>query len=109
MSLKEIIDRLLGRPDKNPRESARDRLKLVLMQDRSALPGSVMEQIRKEIIQVLARHCDIDESALDVSIERADGGAVALIANIPLRNARKEDSKAMPKKEIVVPEVPPRS
>ena len=96
MLLKDIIDRLLGRQDKNPREYARDRLKLVLMQDRSALPASVMEQIRKDIIQVLAKHCDIDESSLEVSIERADG-AVALIANIPIRNVRKDEGKMPPK------------
>jgi len=87
MSLKDMIDRLLGRPEKNPRGVARDRLRLVLMQDRSALPASTMELIRKEILQVLAKHIDIDENSLDVSIERADGG-VALIANIPIRNMR---------------------
>ncbi len=103
MLLKEIIDRLLGRQDKNPREFARDRLKLVLMQDRSALPASTMEQIRKDIIQVLAKHCDIDESSLDVSIERADG-AVALIANIPIRNSRKDDGKTPPKKDAPKPQ-----
>ena len=88
MLLKDMIDRLLGRADKNPRGVARDRLKLVLMQDRSALPASVMEQIRKEILQVLSKYVDIDERALDVSIERADD-AVALIANIPIRSVRK--------------------
>ena len=96
MLLKDIIDRLLGRQDKNPRDYARDRLRLVLMQDRSALPASVMEQIRKDIIQVLAKHCDVDESSLDVSIERADG-AVALIANIPIKHMRNEDPKTLPK------------
>ena len=98
MLLKDIIDRLLGRQDKNPRDSARDRLRLVLMQDRSALPASVMEQIRKDIIQVLAKHCDVDESSLDVSIERADG-AVALIANIPIRQLHKDESRTPPKTE----------
>ena len=87
MLLRDMIDRLLGRPEKNPRGVARDRLRLVLMQDRSALPASTMELIRKEILQVLAKHIDIDENSLDVSIERADGG-VALIANIPIRNSR---------------------
>ena len=68
------------------------------MQDRSALPASVMEQIRKDIIQVLAKHCDIYESSLDaVSIERADG-AVALIANIPLRHDRKDEANKVPPK-----------
>lgn len=95
MQLRDMIDRLLGRPEKNPRGVARDRLRLVLMQDRSALPASTMELIRKEILQVLAKHIDIDENSLDVSIERADGG-VALIANIPIRHLRAEGPQPAP-------------
>jgi cell division topological specificity factor len=87
MSLKEMIDRLLGKPDKNPRVVARDRLRLVLMQDRSALPAPIMEKIRQEILQVLSKYVEIDEKALDVSVER-DHDAVALIANIPIRKMR---------------------
>jgi cell division topological specificity factor len=89
MSLKELIDRLLGRPEKSSRTVARDRLRLVLMQDRSALPAPIMEQIRKEILQVLSKYVEIDEKALDFSVERADD-AVALIANIPIRKIRDE-------------------
>ncbi len=89
MLLREMIDRLLGRPEKNTRGVARDRLKLVLMQDRAALPAATMELIRKEILQVLAKYIDIDEASLDVSVERADD-AVALIANIPIRGFRKD-------------------
>jgi cell division topological specificity factor len=95
MLLKDMIDRLLGRPEKNPRGVARDRLKLVLMQDRCALPAHVMEQIRREILQVLSKYVDIDERALDVSVERADD-AVALIANIPIRNVRKDFANPAP-------------
>jgi cell division topological specificity factor len=95
MLLKEIIDRLLGRADKNPRGVARDRLKLVLMQDRSALPASIMEQIRSEILQVLSKYVEIDESALEVNVERADD-AVALIANIPIRNVRRDAANPAP-------------
>jgi cell division topological specificity factor len=95
MLLKDMIDRLLGRPEKNPRGVARDRLKLVLMQDRSALPAPIMEQIRKEILQVLSKYVEIDESSLDMSVERADD-AVALIANIPIRSIRKDAPNPAP-------------
>jgi cell division topological specificity factor len=95
MLLKDMIDRLLGRPEKNPRGVARDRLKLVLMQDRSALPAPVMEQIRREILQVLSKYVEIDERELDVSVERADD-AVALIANIPIRNVRADAGDRIP-------------
>lgn len=87
MALKDMIDRLLGRIDRNPRTVARDRLKLVLMQDRSALPAPVLEKIRQEILVVLAKYLDIDEPSLEFSVERADD-AVALVANIPIRSVR---------------------
>ena len=95
MSLKEMVDRLLGRADKNPRTVAKNRLQLVLMQDRTALPAAVIEKIRKEILVVLSKYVDIDESALDFSVERADD-AVALVANIPIRKVRdlEEESRA---------------
>jgi cell division topological specificity factor len=95
MLLKDMIDRLLGRPEKTARGDARDRLKLVLMQDRAALPASTMELIRKEILQVLSKYIDIDERSLDVSVERADD-AVALIANIPIRSIRKDVAHPAP-------------
>ena len=89
MLLKDMIDRLLGRPEKNARGVARDRLKLVLMQDRSALPASTMELIRKEILQVLSKYVEIDEDTLDVSVERADD-AIILATNMSIRNVRKD-------------------
>ena len=87
MALKELIDRMLGRAEKNSRSVARDRLKLVLMQDRAALPAPVLEKIRQEILVVLSKYIDIDEPSLEFSVERADD-AMALVANIPIRGVR---------------------
>lgn len=95
MLLRDMIDRLLGRPDKNSRGVARDRLKLVLMQDRSALPAATMEQIRKEILQVLSKYVEIDEETLDVSVERADD-AIILATNMSIRNVRKDAPNPAP-------------
>jgi cell division topological specificity factor len=89
MALNTLIDRLFGKNDKTPKAVAKDRLKLVLMHDRADIPAPVMESMRREIIAVVTKYLDIDESTLDVALER-DENAVALVANIPIRRVRTE-------------------
>lgn len=86
----------------NSREAAKERLHLVLMQDRANVSADFLELMKQEIIEVIKKYIDVDESAIDVRLtnkENEDGtnGAPALYANIPILNikneARKVDSK----------------
>ncbi len=77
-----LFERLFGKREK-PAETAKNRLKLVLMHDRADIPGPMMEQMRQEILTVLSKYVVIDEQHLDVSIDKADGG-IALVASIPI-------------------------
>lgn len=96
-----LMDRLFGRGDKS-KSIAKDRLRLVLMHDRADIPAPMMEQMRKELLAVLSKYVEIDESNLDVSLDRADD-TVALVANIPIRRVRTE----IPSSPVVPP--PPAS
>jgi len=89
MPINTLIQKFFGRTDKSPKSVAKDRLKLVLMHDRADIPAPTMEAIRRDIIAVLSKHLDIDETLLDMNLERADD-AVALVANIPIRRIRTE-------------------
>lgn len=91
-----LIERLFGRHESS-RTVARDRLKLVLMQDRATIPAPMLEEMRRELLAVLSKYVEIDESDLDLQMER-DADAVALVANIPIRRVRTELPPA-PKKE----------
>ena len=82
-----IFDRWFGKKEDTAKTVARDRLRMVLQQDRSSIPAPIMEKIRAEILAVLCRNLDIDERELDVAVER-EGEAVALTANIPIRRIR---------------------
>lgn len=85
MSL-NFLERLFGKNEKSAKSVAKDRLRFVLMHDRADIPAPMMEEMRKEILQVLSKYVDIDENALEVNLERAeDTSTVALIANIPIR------------------------
>ena len=86
----------------NSKDTAKERLHLVLMQDRANVSVDFLELMKQEIIDVIKKYIDVDESAIDVRLtnkENEDGtnGAPALYANIPIINikndARKVDSK----------------
>jgi cell division topological specificity factor len=79
-----LLQRLLGIGDKGTKGIAKDRLRFVLLHDRATIPAPVMEKMRQEIMEVLSKYVEIDETALDVSVERVDD-SVALIANIPIK------------------------
>ena len=92
----------------NSKEAAKERLHLVLMQDRANVSADFLELMKQEIIEVIKKYIDVDEKEIDVRLtnkENADGtnGAPALYANIPILNikneARKIDTKNKEKKQ----------
>ena len=91
MTLKEFIDKLLGRQPACA-ETARERLQLVLAHDRSDLNPELLEQMRREILEVVARYVEIDLEEGDVSLETEDR-VTALVANLPIRRPVAQPSK----------------
>ena len=77
------------------KDAAKERLHLVLMQDRANVSADFLDLMKQEIIEVIKKYIDIDESAMDVRLtnkENGDGinGAPALYANIPIINIKDE-------------------
>ena len=90
----------------NSKEAAKERLHLVLMQDRANVSADFLELMKQEIIEVIKKYIDIDEGAIDVRLtnkENEDGtnGAPALYANIPILNIKNEARKIDKKQEEV--------
>ena len=83
MTLKDLIDKLLGRQPSSA-STAKERLQLVLAHDRSDLNPELLEQMRREILEVVARYVEIDVEEGDVSLETEDR-VTALVANLPIR------------------------
>ena len=82
----------------NSKDTAKERLHLVLMQDRANVSADFLELMKQEIIEVIKKYIDVDESAIDVRLtnkENEDGtnGAPALYANIPILNIKNEARK----------------
>ena len=92
------------------KDAAKERLHLVLMQDRANVSADFLDLMKQEIIEVIKKYIDIDESAMDVRLtnkENGDGinGAPALYANIPILNI-KNDARKIGKKEVEEKETP---
>ena len=85
------------------KEAAKERLHLVLMQDRANVSVDFLDMMKQEIIDVIKKYIDVDESEMDVRItnkinEDGTNGAPALYANIPIVNI-KDETRKMANKE----------
>lgn len=78
------------------KQAAKDRLKLVLMQDRASVSPDFFEMMKKEIIDVIKKYIEIDEESLEVQLTRGFEAGLegpALYANIPIKNIKPVASK----------------
>ena len=74
----------------NSKSVATNRLKLVLMQDRTNLTPKVLEQMRSELIDLLSKYLEMDKDMLELNFEH-EGDQVALMLSIPVIRAKDED------------------
>lgn len=99
MELKEVFEPVLNfiknfqKKDKEiaSKQAAKDRLKLVLMQDRASVSPDFFEMMKKEIIDVIKKYIEIDEESLEVELTRGVEVGLegpALYANIPIKNVK---------------------
>ena len=83
MTLRDLINKLLGRETASA-NTARERLQLVLAHDRSDLSTDLLDQMRREILDVVAKYVEIDMDEGAVSLETEDR-MTALVANLPIK------------------------
>jgi cell division topological specificity factor len=85
--------KLLMRKKETSKDVAKERLKLVLIHDRSNVSPQFLEMVKSEIIKVIQNYMDIDEQALDIQLTKTnsdDGERIvpALVANIPIKGMK---------------------
>ncbi len=85
-----FIDRLLGRQTPSASQ-AKERLKLVLVHDRTDMTPGALELLKDELIAVISRHIDIDPDAVRIEMSQ-EGREQRLIADIPLRPIQRRKS-----------------
>lgn len=80
------LDRILGRNETSG-QMAKQRLQMVLIHDRADLPPGLLELIKDDIIEVIARHTAVDTANVVVHLEH-NAQENRLIAEVPLLATR---------------------
>ena len=96
-SIMKLVRKVTKKEDQTlkSKDAAKERQHLVLMQDRANVSADFLDLMKQEIIDVIKKYIDIDESAIDVKLTNKDNGdgtngAPALYANIPILNIKDE-------------------
>jgi len=85
-----FFERLLGR--KSSADSAKERLQLVLIHDRTDLTPAEFDALRDDLIATISRHVAIDEESVQIDVEH-DGRSQRLVADIPLKSAARRRTR----------------
>lgn len=88
----DFLAKFFGWESENTSKSvAKERLRLVLVHDRSNVSPELMEALREDLIKVISNYMEIDKDAIEVSLSKEDG-SVALVANIPVVRMKKRSA-----------------
>lgn len=70
---------------KRSASSAKERLQLVLVHDRTDLTPGQLESLKDDLLQAISKYIEIDPDAVRIELEK-DGRSQRLVADIPLRS-----------------------
>lgn len=91
----DLYNKLLGffrqaEEEENSKDVARNRLRVVLMQDRTNLTPQILERMRGELVELLSKYLEMDKDALELNLDQ-DGEQMALALSIPVIRAKDEE------------------
>lgn len=91
----EWMKRFFGAPTSS--STAKERLRMVLMTDHLALSPEIIENMKRDLVDVISRYVEIDKDKVEVNFEREDK-ALAMLANIPITNVNRPSPPPEPVK-----------
>jgi len=98
----EWMKRLFGSTPSS--STAKERLRLVLMTDHLALAPEIIDNMKRDLVDVISRYVEVDREKVEVNFEREDK-ALAMLANIPIvsvnRPSPPPEPPAPPVEEVV--------
>lgn len=70
---------------KRSASSAKERLQLVLVHDRTDLTPGQLESLKDDLLKAISQYIEIDPDAVRIELEK-DGRSQRLVADIPLKS-----------------------
>jgi cell division topological specificity factor len=83
-----FFDRMFGRNREGSSSTAKDRLRFVLQYDRINIPPEKMEEMKREILEVISKYVAIDREKVDIALEQRDRDHSKIVAEIPFAKDR---------------------
>lgn len=83
-----FFDRIQVGKDKSA-DQAKERLKFVLIHDRTEMTPKELNDLKNEILNVISKHIEIDPSAVVIHMTQ-EGREQRLIADIPLKSGKRQ-------------------
>ncbi|MBU5483566.1 cell division topological specificity factor MinE [Clostridium sp. MSJ-11] len=77
---------------KSSKDTAKERLQLILIHDRATVSPELLDNIKEEIMSVISKYVEIDKDELEITMTTSDeeeGNSPALVANIPIKKMLK--------------------
>lgn len=97
----EFLKKLFGSAPPSS-STAKERLRLVLMTDHLALAPEIIDQMKRDLVDVISRYVEVDRDRIEVNFEQQDK-ALAMLANIPILSVNRPNGgvaeKVAPKPE----------
>jgi cell division topological specificity factor len=78
-----FLDRLLRHREPTSREVAKERLQLVLVQDRIKISPATLDEMKDELIKVISRYVEIEADGVEVTFTQGRRES-RLVADIPV-------------------------
>lgn len=94
----EWMKRFFGAPTSS--STAKERLRMVLMTDHLALAPEIIENMKRDLVDVISRYVEIDKDKVEVNFEREDK-ALAMLANIPIMSVNRPSPPPEPSKPAI--------
>lgn len=82
---------LFGKKPVQP--SASERLQMVLIQDRQSVAPELMQNLKRDILEVIDRYVIIERDSIDVNLT-VSNKITTLIATVPIKNVRRTIKKS---------------
>ncbi len=71
-------------PAGRSKDSAKQRLKFLLIHDQVDLSATQLDSMKDEIMEVIGRYLEVDTNSVEFRLNREDG-QIALVSSIPVR------------------------
>ena len=91
-----FFNRMFGRNRQGSGATAKDRLRFVLQYDRINLSPEKMEEMKREILEVISKYVAVDSEKVDIALEQRDRDHTKIVAEIPFTKEQTAQARVDP-------------